>query len=210
MGFFDRFKTSSDQPAGGTAGRAGYRALPLPSQTAPPEAIEQAHAEAFARLTPEQRQLLLKELGSDMPDAERTAAYRAARRRARLRVSRRARNCASRVPWSARGTAWAPPRRRHGLRRHARQQPDGQPGRIVLGTMIAQQFFAHTPEASHLFGGPAGSEPQPAISQTIRGQRLDQHGGDLPAMPRTSTAAPSTSDGSGPDCGERTVISSPR
>ena len=50
MGFFDRFKTSSDQPAGSTADEqaiARYRYL---LRTAPPEAIEQAHAEAFARL----------------------------------------------------------------------------------------------------------------------------------------------------------------
>ena len=53
---------------------ARYRYL---LKTAPPEAIEQAHAEALARLTPEQRQRLLSELASDMPDAERNAAYRA-------------------------------------------------------------------------------------------------------------------------------------
>ena len=78
MGFFDRFKTSSDQPAAGASvdeqAIARYRYL---LKTAPPEAIEQAHAEAFARLTPEQRQRLLSELASDMPDAERNAAYRA-------------------------------------------------------------------------------------------------------------------------------------
>lgn len=43
-------------------------------KTAPPETIEQAHAEAFARLTPEQRNLLLQQLSADMPDAERRAA----------------------------------------------------------------------------------------------------------------------------------------
>jgi hypothetical protein len=43
-------------------------------KTAPPETIEQAHAEAFAQLTPEQRSLLLQQLSSDLPDAERGAA----------------------------------------------------------------------------------------------------------------------------------------
>jgi hypothetical protein len=43
-------------------------------KTAPPETIEQAHAEAFAKLTPEQRNLLLQQLSADMPDAERRAA----------------------------------------------------------------------------------------------------------------------------------------
>jgi hypothetical protein len=43
-------------------------------KTAPPETIEQAHAEAFAKLTPEQRNMLLQQLSADMPDAERRAA----------------------------------------------------------------------------------------------------------------------------------------
>ena len=41
-------------------------------KTAPPETIEQAHAEAFAKLTPEQRKLLLQELSANIPDAERS------------------------------------------------------------------------------------------------------------------------------------------
>lgn len=43
-------------------------------QTAPPQTIEEAHAEAFAKLTPEQRTLLLQRLSAEMPDAERAAA----------------------------------------------------------------------------------------------------------------------------------------
>ena len=39
-------------------------------QTAPPETIEQAHTEAFARLTAEQRRLVLEELSADAPEAE--------------------------------------------------------------------------------------------------------------------------------------------
>ena len=40
-------------------------------RTAPPDAVEQAHAEAFARLTPEQRRQVLAELGEQVPAAER-------------------------------------------------------------------------------------------------------------------------------------------
>lgn len=40
-------------------------------RTAPPEAIEEAHAEAFAALTPEQRQQVLAELASVTPENER-------------------------------------------------------------------------------------------------------------------------------------------
>ena len=39
-------------------------------QTAPPETIEEAHTEAFARLTAEQRRLVLEELSADAPEAE--------------------------------------------------------------------------------------------------------------------------------------------
>jgi hypothetical protein len=40
-------------------------------RTAPPEAIEQAHAEAFAQFTPEQRRLVLEELSAAVPATER-------------------------------------------------------------------------------------------------------------------------------------------
>jgi hypothetical protein len=39
--------------------------------TAPPEAVEQTHAEAFARLTPEQRRQVLQQLAEHVPAAER-------------------------------------------------------------------------------------------------------------------------------------------
>jgi hypothetical protein len=39
-------------------------------RTAPPETLEEAHAEAFARLTPEQRQLVLHQLVNVSPDAK--------------------------------------------------------------------------------------------------------------------------------------------
>jgi hypothetical protein len=40
-------------------------------RTAPPGDIERAHAEAFASLTPEQRQLVLRELSAQVPPSER-------------------------------------------------------------------------------------------------------------------------------------------
>ena len=45
-------------------------------QTAPPETIEQAHAEAFERLTPQQRQQVLVELARSAPADERSAIER--------------------------------------------------------------------------------------------------------------------------------------
>ena len=41
-------------------------------RTAPPGAIEEAHAEAFAQLTAEQRRLVLEGLSSDLPPREQT------------------------------------------------------------------------------------------------------------------------------------------
>jgi hypothetical protein len=43
-------------------------------RTAPPETIEQAHAEAFAKLTPEQRRKVLADLSAEVPPAERAAS----------------------------------------------------------------------------------------------------------------------------------------
>lgn len=42
-------------------------------RTAPPETIEEAHAEAFSKLTPEQRRMVLQELDSTVTPAERAA-----------------------------------------------------------------------------------------------------------------------------------------
>ncbi len=45
-------------------------------RTAPPEAIEQAHEEAFARLTPQQRAMVLQQLSQNLPAHERAALER--------------------------------------------------------------------------------------------------------------------------------------
>jgi len=156
MGFFDRFKTSPAQPAGTASDDqaiARYRYL---LKTAPPEAIEQAHAEAFARLTPEQRQRLLQELASDMPDAERNAAYRAgeapgALARVATRAELREPGTMERA-WSRMGSM---PGAGMGLGGMFAGSLLASMAGSVLGTMMAQQFFTHHPEASHLFGGAA-------------------------------------------------------
>jgi len=87
MGFFGRLlgvESDADrQPS--PAVRGTGPALPVdPEQqaleryrymlrTAPPETLEQAHAEAFAKLTSEQRQRLLSDLAAAAPAAERGA-----------------------------------------------------------------------------------------------------------------------------------------
>ena len=46
-------------------------------ETAPPETIEHAHAEAFAQLTPEQRRMVLQKMADSVPAPERAAAEQA-------------------------------------------------------------------------------------------------------------------------------------
>ena len=83
MGFLDRL-FGRDEPERQQPRRAANRGEQLTDEqaleryrymlrTAPPEAIEQAHAEAFAQLTPEQRAMVLRELASDLPAHERAA-----------------------------------------------------------------------------------------------------------------------------------------
>lgn len=43
-------------------------------RTAPPEQVEQAHAEAFATLTPEQRQKVLTDVSAQVPESERATS----------------------------------------------------------------------------------------------------------------------------------------
>ena len=61
-------RTSADEQA-----LERYRYL---LRTAPPETIEEAHAEAFAQLTPEQRRMVLEELTRELPEHESTAGVR--------------------------------------------------------------------------------------------------------------------------------------
>lgn len=160
MGFFDRFRNNPEsQPAASADDQAiaRYRYL---VRTAPPEAIEQAHAEAFAQLTPEQRQRLLQELAAEMPEAERNAALRSgeapgALARSATRAELRAPGTLERA-WSRLGPA---PGQGMGANMgglFAGSLLASMAG-TVLGTVIAQQFFTHHPEAGHLLGSEAGT-----------------------------------------------------
>ncbi len=81
MGLFDRFRGAGEQrpasPEGMSADDQAIARYRYMLRTAPPETIEQAHAEAFAQLTPEQRRRVLDELARAIPEGERDAALRA-------------------------------------------------------------------------------------------------------------------------------------
>lgn len=100
MGLFDKLKERlmPSAPAGGQAygapqayspqGAGARRTAAAPKdpdeaaveryrymlRTAPPETIEQAHAEAFAKLTPEQRRRVLADVSAELPPAERATS----------------------------------------------------------------------------------------------------------------------------------------
>jgi hypothetical protein len=74
------YQPAAAHPAAGTGAPARsaddvaidrYRYL---LRTAPPEAVEQAHAEAFEKLTPEQRRKVLADVGDTLPPAERATS----------------------------------------------------------------------------------------------------------------------------------------
>src|SRR5690242_1099840 len=66
--------SGSSRQGQGTGDDAAIQRYRYLLRTAPPDAIEQAHAEAFAALTPEQRRTVLTELGSQVPVSERAAS----------------------------------------------------------------------------------------------------------------------------------------
>lgn len=86
MSILDRILGRRPEPTSGTTRRADPRPPTAESpsdeqaieryryllRTAPPEAIEETHAEAFAQLTPAQRRLLLESLNGELPPQERT------------------------------------------------------------------------------------------------------------------------------------------
>jgi hypothetical protein len=84
MGFLDRLlgredrdpyppqpRPAANRPGSDEAAIERYRYL---LRTAPPDAIEQAHAEAFAQLTPDQRRQVLQGLSGDVPPQERATS----------------------------------------------------------------------------------------------------------------------------------------
>jgi hypothetical protein len=84
MGIFDRILGGGRAPKQESWGRgagseddqavARYRYM---LRTASPETIEQTHAEAFAKLTQDQRRRVLTELSAELPEAERNTVLRA-------------------------------------------------------------------------------------------------------------------------------------
>lgn len=88
MGLLDRLKSYLNDDAPATASRPGYTTGPAGRsedeiavdryryllRTAPPDAVEEVHAEAFAKLTPQQRRLVFEDLSQHAAAADRPAS----------------------------------------------------------------------------------------------------------------------------------------
>ncbi len=158
MGIFDRWgrdkATGASAPdpvmpptASATADEqalARYRYL---LRTAPPESIEQAHAEAFAQLSPEQRRQALAAMSREVPEAERLAMERdgasaTALARAATRAELKRPGAMERMFGS--GGAGAAP----GLGGLMAGTMLSSMAGMVLGSAIAHHFFAQDPASS--------------------------------------------------------------
>lgn len=125
-------------------------------QTAPPETIEQAHAEAFAKLTPEQRRMVLQQLSANAPEHERAAATDDPQSLARMATRAEVRQPGTMERLF--GGAAAP-----GMGGAMGGGLGGMMGGILpslaagfVGSMIAQHFFNNTSMGQGFFGGGMG------------------------------------------------------
>jgi len=84
VGLFDRLLGREREPEPRTEDQQAIERYRYLLRTAPPEAIEEVHAEAFSKLTPEQRRQVLGELSSEVPAYERAGASDDPRSLARL------------------------------------------------------------------------------------------------------------------------------
>jgi hypothetical protein len=109
-------------------------------KTAPPETIEQAHAEAFARLTPEQRRVVLAKLAENAPAAERAAIEQGGgnpRELARMATRAEIRQPGAMQRMFGQGGGMG-----MGMGGMLAGSLLGSIAGTVIGSMIAQQFFA--------------------------------------------------------------------
>ena len=131
-------------------------------KTAPPETIEQAHAEAFAALTPEQRRKVLQRLSDEMPEAERAAVAGAGETPGSL--ARLATRAEIRQPGAIERAFGGIGSGAPGVGSMVAGSLLGSMAGTVLGSMVAQHFFGGHPEAQHLFGDHAGDDHSNADS----------------------------------------------
>lgn len=166
MGFFSRLLGKDESvaarvsaqaappPSGGGGALEGYRYL---LQTAPPDAIEQAHAQAFEELTPEHRRELLSGLALASPAHERAAISATPTEDARA---------------LARVTSRAELRQPGVLERALAASRSGEPGRgtellsrfaaAFVGSAVAQSYLSGLESQAAARHAPSEPEREPA------------------------------------------------
>jgi hypothetical protein len=146
-------------------------------RTAPPETIEQAHAEAFARLTDRQRRLVLEQLIKATPEREGRAAAAddpASLARLATRAEVRQPGTIERLLGGAGGRGGP------GLGGFMAGTLLSSLAGTVIGSMIAQQFFAHAGEREDMAA--SGADPDRTMAEHEAGpEEHDEVAGDLDA-----------------------------
>jgi hypothetical protein len=141
-------------------------------KTAPPETIEQAHAEAFAQLTPEQRRLALQKIADSVPASERALAEQSgADPQALARMATRAEIRRPGTMERMFGQAGGASMGMGGLM--AGSLLSSIAG-TVIGSMIAREFFAGE---AHGAGLESSSEPGHEPDSTDEDIAMDDGGG---------------------------------
>jgi hypothetical protein len=159
-------RMSGDQPTGDLTDEQAIARYRYMLKTAPPETIEQAHEEAFAKLTPAQRRMVLEQLTAAIPLHERTAGGAPrddpqALARIATRAEMRQPGTMERVFGGA-GRAGGP-----GFGSMLAGSLLGSIAGTVVGSMIAQHFFANDVAFAR------GMEERPAAGATTTDAGFD-------------------------------------
>ena len=168
----------AQRPGAGSAQSADEQAIAryrYMLKTAPPETIEQAHAEAFAKLTPEQRNMLLQQLSADMPDAERSVAGVAGKDDPQS-LARLATRAEVRRPGTMERTFGGMGGRGMGMGGMMAGTLLSSIAGVVVGSAIAQSFFGDA-GSGDTAGGSHGSDDTATDTSADAGSSLDDDSG---------------------------------
>lgn len=171
---------------------ARYRYL---LRTAPPEALEQVHAEAFAKLTPEQRQQVLTELTQTAPEGEVPSSAEP------QDLARAATRAEMRQPGTLERTFGRGSFGGMGMGGTVMGSMMGTIAGVVVGSTIANALFSDygsSPEAAE--AGEAGAETGAGTGGEADGGGGDAGGGD-PGGPDAGGSDVGGSDFAGGDFG---------
>jgi hypothetical protein len=187
-----------DAPAPPRAGGQGederaiarYRYL---LRTAPPDQIERVHREAFARLSPEQREQVLGELSRGLPEGERLGSTDPAT------MARAATRAEMRQPGFMERTLGGAQRGGVGMGGVFAGSMLGSIAGVVVGSAIAQSLLGGYPDSPEAEGDPTAADTGEGLGAE-GAQEADQGSGEV-AAGDTAAADYGGSDYGGSDYG---------